>query len=234
MVSGVLIFNSVFFLTFIDLKFTLTEILNLIIASLIITPIWFLLKNRIQNISETTIKNNKLLRFKRSKKVFDAVTEEVNSLEKIDFITIGNINAKNNLTLFITPSCSFCNVAIKDALQLIEKNKDSIYIRIGYNLNISNIDNQHIKIAKIITYLFRNKLDYLQALKDWHIKKIGFELWLKRWDSVDDFIFENEIFEKQLNWCAEQNYNFAPIRILNKKLIPEEYNINELHYFYIE
>lgn len=234
MASGILIFNSIFFLVFIDLKFTLTEILNLIITSLIITPIWFLLKNSIQNNLETTTKNNKLLRFKRSEKVYDVVTEEVNSLEKIDFITIGNINAKNNLTLFITPSCSFCHVAIKDALQLIEKNKDSIYIRIGYNLNINNTDNQYIKIAKIITHLFINKLDYLQALKDWHIEKLGFDLWLKKWDSVDDFIFENEILEKQFNWCAEQDYNYAPVRIFNNKLAPQEYEINELHYFFKE
>lgn len=233
-VSTILFFNGIVILFFNNLKFTISEILNLIIASLIITPIWFLLKNNITNNIETRQVNNNLLRFKRSEKVFEAVAENVSGLENITFITIGNSNAKNNLTLFITPSCSFCHEAIKDAFQLIEKDKNSIYLKIGYNININNTDNPYIKIAKIITSLFINELDYLKALKDWHIEKLESNLWLKKWGIDNNFIFEDEVLEKQFIWCAEQNFNYAPVRIFNNKLLSQEYNINELHYFFTE
>ena len=197
-------------------------------------PIWFILKNNIKSNIEKTQINNNLLRFKRSEKVFEAVSENVNELENITFITIGNSNAKNNLTLFITPSCSYCHKAIIDALQLINKNQNSIYLKIGYNLNINNTDNPYLKIAKIITYLFNNKLDYLQALKDWHIEKLESNLWLKKWESDYNYIFENEVLEKQFNWCAEKDFNYAPVRVFNNRLLSQEYEINELHYFFTE
>lgn len=233
-VSAILLLNSIVFCVFLNLEFISTEFLNLIIVSLIIIPIWFLLKDNITNNLDTTINNNKLLRFKRSEKVYNAVTEDIDSLEKIDFITIGNINSNNHLTLFVTPSCSFCHLAIKDALQLIEKHENSIYLKIGYNLNINNAENPYIKIAKIITNLFNNKSDYLQALKDWHIKKLELNAWLEKWDSNANLIFENEVLEKQFIWCVNQNFNYAPIRILNNKLLSAEYEISELHYFFKE
>jgi hypothetical protein len=232
--STLLIFNSIFLLMFNNLKYSIDDVLNIIIITIIITPIWFLLKNSIKdNIEKTQISNN-LLRFKRSEKVLEAVSEVVNELENVAFITIGNSNAKNNLTLFITPSCSFCHEAIKDALQLIEKNKTSVNLKIGYNININNIDNPYVKIARIITYLFNNSLDYQQALTDWHIKKLEMNLWLNKWDSDTVFIFENEVLEKQLNWCTTKEFNYAPVRIFNNKLLSHEYEIKELHYFFIE
>lgn len=232
--STLLIFNSIFLLMFNNLKYTIDDVLNIIIITIIITPIWFLLKNSIKdNIEKTQISNN-LLRFKRSEKVLEAVSEYVNELENVAFITMGNSNAKNNLTLFITPSCSFCHEAIKDALQLIEKNKTSVNLKIGYNININNIDNPYVKIARIITYLFNNSLDYQQALTDWHIKKLEMNLWLNKWDSDTVFIFENEVLEKQLNWCTTREFNYAPVRIFNNKLLSNDYEINELHYFFIE
>lgn len=232
--SSLLIFNGIVFLIFNNFKITISEILNLIIASLIIMPIWFILKNIIKSNIEKTQINNNLLRFKRSAKVFEAVSENVNGLEDITFITIGNIDAINNLTLFISPSCSYCHTAIIDTLQLIEKNEKSIYLKIGYNLNINNIDNPYIKIASIITYLFINKLDYLQAIIDWHIEKLETDLWIKKWESCNDLIFENEIIEKQFNWCAEKDYNYAPVKIFNNKVLSQEYEINELYYFFTE
>jgi hypothetical protein len=233
-VSSLLIFNGIVFLIFNNFKIKISEILNLIIASLIIMPIWFILKNNIKSNKEKTQINNNLLRFKRSEKVFEAVSENVNGLENFTFITIGDSNAKNNLTLFITPSCSYCHKAIIDALQLIKKNKNSIYLKIGYNLNINNTDNPYVKIAKIITHLFNNKLDYLQALKDWHIEKLESNLWLKKWECNNNYIFENEVLEKQFNWCAEKDFNYAPVRVFNNRLLSQEYEINELHYFFKE
>ncbi len=77
-------------------------------------------------------------------------------------------------------------------------------------------------------------MDYFQAIKDWHIEKLETDLWIKKWESSNDFIFENEILEKQFNWCAEKDYNYAPVKIFNKKVLSQEYEINELYYFFTE
>ncbi len=230
-ISSILIFNGLFF---INLKFEFTEILNFIIVTLTIVPIWFLIKKNVKNNLDKTQENNKLLRFKRSEKVFEAVAENINSLEEINFITIGNPNAKNVLTLFITPSCSFCHIAIKDALQLLEKYENTVCLKIAYNLNINNLDNPYIKIAKIITSLFINKLDYIQSIRDWHIEKLDPKLWFIKWEFDDNFVFENELLDKQFNWCLEQEFNYAPVKIFNNKLLSDDYEIKELHYFFIE
>lgn len=234
MVSAILTLNSITFLVFYKMKFELQEISNLLLTSLLILPFWFVLKKAIKGNLESSQKINKLLRFKRSEKVFDAVTQDISGLEKIDFITIGNINSKNELTLFVTPSCSFCHEAIKDAFLLLDKHEEAICLKIGYNLNSTNTDNPYLKIATITTYLFNNKLDYIQALKDWHVEKLELKTWLKKWDPNVNSIFENETLEKQFVWCTNQNFNYAPVRILNQKLLTEEYEIKELPYFFIE
>jgi hypothetical protein len=41
----------------------------------------------------------------------------------------------------------------------------------------------------------------------------------------------NHQIHQQYNWCSENEFNYTPVKIINDKLFPKEYDINELKYF---
>lgn len=187
------------------------------------------------------IKNNNelksLIRFKRKEEVFYKIAQSIDNNKEIgalELIQIGDKNKKNNLFLFISPSCSRCHTAFKEALELLEKNNDALGLQIGYNLNSNNLDNPYIEIASIIIALHNNNKDYLQALKDWHIEKMDKAKWIKKWKFSFNELQINEVLSKQFNWCIGNDFNYAPIKILNEVLVSSEYEINELFYFFKE
>lgn len=101
-------------------------------------------------------------------------------------------------------------------------------------MNINNIENQYLEIAKTIMQLFNQNKDYKLALIDWHINKLDMAVWKSKWVQNEDFIMENEQLEKQFQWCLKNEFNYAPVKIFNGKLMPQSYEITELFYFFIE
>ena len=79
-----------------------------------------------------------------------------------------------------------------------------------------------------------NCKDIVIALTDWHIKKLSKENWLLKWEQhqIDDNIYQ--IMNNHYQWCLENNFNYTPVKILNNKLFPNEYNLSEVKYFLTE
>jgi hypothetical protein len=71
----------------------------------------------------------------------------------------------------------------------------------------------------------------VEAISDWYIKKMGLKKWLKKWhvDAVSMMI--NQEIQKQYEWCSKNNFNYTPVKIVNERLFPSEYELNELKYF---
>jgi uncharacterized membrane protein len=208
----------------------------LILSSTLITA-WFLLKKQLRDSKKNLQKLNTLLRFKRKEEVFTKIAlpikneEQFNTLHKIK---IGNKDAKNTITLFLSPSCPHCHVAYKNAIELIAKYKDHVNLEICFNLNLNNIENPYLEVVKTILLLYNTNKDYKNALNDWHVKNIKLENWLTKWKSTDEFNIVNNQIENQFQWCLSNELNFAPIKIFNGLMIPDDYEINELFYFFKE
>lgn len=235
LISLTLITNSVFYWYF-QLDFKIVNV-NEILLLIILVFYWFFIKKLLITKKENKITINQLLRFKRNEDVFNAISKNVidgKEFLSLQKITFGNTNAPNTLTLFLSPSCPHCHTAFKEALEVLEKHDEIIKIEIAYNLNINNVENPYLETAKTIMQLFNQNKDYKLALIDWHINKLEMAVWKRKWIQNDDFIIENEQLEKQFQWCLKNEFNYAPVKIFNGKLMPQSYEIKELFYFFIE
>ena len=143
----------------------------------------------------------------------------------------GNKVANNTLTLFLSPSCHYCHLALREALNLLEKTDGAIKLEICFNINVNNIDNQFIPIVLKIQQLFQEKKNFKEALDDWHVKNVPLEKWLDKWKATDNYESERVIINQQFEWCSNNNYNYSPVIIFNNYLLPKIYEIKELIYF---
>ncbi len=236
-VSGVVLLQGVFFV------FSSFNV-NTVISSGLVTYLfsitlifsgWFLIKPVLDREIKATKEVKELKRFKRNSKVFKSLTKEIaskNNLEKLKGIEFGNFDAATNITLFLSPSCGHCHKAFGDAYKLYKKNPENIYLKILFNVNPENKQNKYQIIVQNLLYL--NSVDPNKsrtALVDWHINEIGLDAWKEKWGvDVHDMIINNEMYD-QYNWCAENEFNYSPVKIINAKLFPNEYEISDLYYF---
>lgn len=235
LISFILITNTCLF-WFFQLGFKTFTISEIVLIPAIAT-LWFYVKKLLLAEQKNKISINELLRFKRNEDVFNAISfdvlnaEELNSLPKV---SIGNTNAPNTLLLFLSPSCPHCHTAFEEAISILEKHNEKLKLEIAYNLNVNNAENPYLDIAKIIMQLFNQKRDYKSALTDWHTNKLDIKVWIEKWSLDKEFLIENEQLEKQFQWCFKNEFNYAPIKIFNGKLLPHAYVIDELFYFFKE
>lgn len=235
LISFILIINTCLF-WFFQLGFKTFTISEIVLIPTIAT-LWFYVKKLLLAEQKNKISINELLRFKRNEDVFNTISfdvlnaEELNSLPKV---SIGNTNAPNTLSLFLSPSCPHCHTAFEEAISILEKHNEKLRLEIAYNLNVNNTENPYLDIAKVIMQLNNQNASCLEALEDWHIKKLSLEDWKTKWKKNDDFDLEKEQLEKQFQWCVANNFNYAPVKLFNRKLLPQVYEIEELFYFFKE
>lgn len=236
-ISGVILMQAVFFLfnLFTFYEFVSSGLANYLLSIILVFSAWFLIKPVLEKEIKATKEVKELKRFKRNFKIFDALAKEINSknnLGKLKGIEFGNFNTSTNITLFLSPSCGHCHKAFKDAHELYKKNPESIYLKIMFNVNPENEQNKYKIVVQNLLYI--NSVDpnkAKEALIDWHINEIGLDSWKEKWGSdVHDMIINNEMYE-QYNWCTENEFNYAPVKIINTRLFPNEYEIADMHYF---
>lgn len=98
-------------------------------------------KNQLKKSKENLQKLNALLRFKRNENVFTKIAKPIENkigFDLLEKIIIGNKDAKNTITLFLSPSCPHCHTAYKNATELVIKYDQKLKLEIYFNLNINN------------------------------------------------------------------------------------------------
>lgn len=236
-ISGVVLLQGVFFVfnPFSFNAFTPSGFVSYLFSVTLLFSAWFLMKPVLENEIKATREVKELKRFKRNFKVFSSLTKEIDSkniLEKLKGIEIGNFEASTNILFFLSPSCGHCHKAFADAYELYKKNPESIYLKILFNVNPENEQNKYKIIVQNLLYI--NSVDSdkaKEALIDWHINEIELDLWKEKWGiDIHDMMVNNEMYD-QYNWCVENEFNYSPVKIINGKLFPNEYEIADLYYF---
>lgn len=144
----------------------------------------------------------------------------------------GDSNAAIKLTLILSPSCGHCHEAFKEAFELVSKFPKKIFLKVLFNINPENDQNIYKVVVEsllVINNLIPEKIE--EAIFDWHVQKMELQEWKEKW--IVEFIDMKsaEQIHKQYNWCLQNGFNYTPIKIVNKKLFPKEYEIEELKYF---
>ncbi|SHI34241.1 vitamin K epoxide reductase family protein [Flavobacterium terrae] len=216
-------------------NFTFSNSFGYIQPSILIISSWFFIRPIIERNVQLKDELNVYKRLKRNFKVFKSFSKKIEiheGFEKLKGIKYGDSNASISLTLFLSPSCGHCHKAFKDAKDLFEKNKSNVYLNILFNVNPENRDNEYLSIVETLLALnSSNEKMAKEALEDWHINNISLIEWKEKWSlSSYNMIINNQMM-KQYDWCLTNKFNFTPVKIVNNKLFPDEYELSDIKYF---
>lgn len=237
-VSGIiLLLSSIQLLTPKDYIFK--NQLYFFVIGLVVLGVWFIVRHFLSNATELKKENMDLKKFKRNFALLKTLLKPVAKYEQLDLmngILIGEKDATINLTLLLSPSCSHCHTAFKEALDLYKQFNQKIGIKIVFNVNPKNIINTYLEVVFTLLHINANQNEnVLKALSDWHLDRMPMENWLLKWNhATDDFEVEHQQLLQQYEWCQNNNFNYTPVRLINGSLYPSEYAIQDLQYFISE
>lgn len=211
-----------------DWKTTLVFV-SLFVVSFVL---WLPLKKTLKQKNTLSTENNELKRFKKNFNIFELLLNksEVTSTNHLQGIQIGNQNAPVLLELFVSPSCGFCYKAYKECTELLEKQKEKIQLKVYFNLNLDNSDNPYLTVAKNIMQYYQ-ETENTEPLNDWYLNEVPLEKWKQKWEKGNITTETEQIIQEHFEYCTQNNLNYAPVVLVNGKLLPNEYSINELKYF---
>lgn len=235
-ISSLLVFQSVlFFIYSEDFNF---NYFSLIQGIVLVFPIWFFIKPVLFGKIKVEQENLGLIKFKRNFSIFNSLQKEIIDEYKLQMfpkIELGNPSAKVNLTLILSPSCGHCHTAFKEGLYLIANYSQKVNVSVFFNLNPDNGDNPYFSIAENLLQInkdYPNKIE--EAISDWHIRKMDVDQWKLKWEQKDIEYTTEENLRAQYEWCTANEFNYTPVKLINNKLFPKEYELNELKYFLSE
>ncbi|MBS7256318.1 vitamin K epoxide reductase family protein [Flavobacterium branchiicola] len=215
--------------------YSLSAISSYLFSAILIVTAWLSLRPVLTSKMKTEKEAGKLKKFKRNYKVLDFLSKEVPVLAGLDKLTglqLGSIGADVELLIILSPGCGHCHKAFEDSLELITRYPEKVSLNVLFNINPENEDNPYLVVVeRLLEINHSNQGSILEAISDWHIKKIGLDKWLAKWSVGPISMKVNQQIEMQYNWCHENGFNYTPVKIVNNKMFPHEYEINELKYF---
>ena len=223
------------FQDFLLLDFFSISLFGFLFSFLLFSSVWLFLKPVLEKKLQAESDVSKLKRFKRSYSVFKSLTKEIRASEDFDKLTgigFGNKNAAMQLTVILSPSCGHCHNSFWEAYELVSKFPNSVFLNVLFNVNPGNNDNPYkVVVQSLLTIRNHNTEKAREALIDWHIMRMELDNWKEKWavDFID--MKASEQMHQQYNWCLSNRFNYTPVKIINNKLFPGGYEINELKFF---
>lgn len=217
------------------LSFSFQEIFPFVFSVVLLIPIWSVLKTMVKNVLENENSLKEMKKFKRNYSLLNFLSKKVpypNGLEDLRGLNFGNRNAAVKLSIIISPSCGHCHKTFQEAFDLVLRFPDKIFLNVLFNINPENAENPYKPVVERLLAVNRaTPGKTVEAISDWHIKKMGLKKWLKKWHVDTVSIMINQEIQKQYEWCSKNNFNYTPVKIVNDKVFPSEYELSELKYF---
>ncbi|KFF07184.1 vitamin K epoxide reductase family protein [Flavobacterium reichenbachii] len=217
------------------LTFNIEAIFPFLFSFILFIPIWAVIKSMLKNSLNSENSLKELKKFKRNYSLLNFLSKKVphtKGFEDLRGLTFGNKSAAVKLSIVISPSCAHCHKTFQEAFDLVLRFPDKIFLNVLFNINPENNDNPYKAVVeRLLTINRATPGKTVEAISDWYIKRMGLKKWLKKWhvDSVSMMI--NQEIQKQYEWCSKNNFNYTPVKIVNERLFPNEYELNELKYF---
>lgn len=236
LITGSIIFlQSIVFLLSNNFQITNNDNFYYFFSLVFISSTWFYIKPIFEKKIKSEKQVSELIRIKRDFKLFSFLSKEINSIQGFDTlhgIDIGNQEANLQLTLILSPSCGHCHKAFQDAISLLNKYPEKMKLQILFNVNPENNDNPYqLVVQNLLAINYYRNQEVLEAISDWHLENLSLEIWLKKWGGNGITTDVEKQIQLQYNWCLVNNFNYTPVKIINDKLFPYEYEISELRYF---
>ncbi|WP_264529134.1 vitamin K epoxide reductase family protein [Flavobacterium sp. N502540] len=200
-----------------------------------IYSIWKLIKPFIKDSIETGYGLKQMKKFKRNYSLFNFLSKEVpvlDGFEDLKSLNFGNKDAELHLSIIVSPSCGHCHKAFQESLALVSKFPERVFLRVLFNINPENNDNPYKVVVERLLMINKTEPSKItEAISDWHIKNLDLKQWTEKWNVNLVTMMVNYEIQKQYDWCLKNEFNYTPVKIVNGRLHPNEYDISELKYF---
>jgi uncharacterized membrane protein len=217
------------------INFTLANFFQYLFSLILVLSFWFTIKPVIEDKLKAEKSVQNLTKFRRNYVLFNYLSKEIIALEgfnKLEGLHFGNTNAAVKLSIIISPSCGHCHKAFEESFELTWKFPEKIFLNVLFNINPDNNQNPYKAVVESLLMINdTNPEKITEAISDWHIKKMSLDAWQAKWkvDSVSMKI--NQQIQQQYDWCSQNEFNYTPVKIINDRLFPSEYELSELKYF---
>lgn len=214
------------------------EFIPYLLSGLLVVSLWFFIKPILFAKVNLEKENLELLKFKRNYSIFSSLQKSVIQPEQLHYfnkIELGNTEALIEVIIILSPSCGHCHTAFKEGVDLIKQYSGKVKLTVFFNLNPDNGSNPYLSIAKNLLQINKNYPNKIEdAISDWHIQKMDLEQWKSKWEQKDITLDIEENLREQYEWCSVNEFNYTPVKLVNNKLFPKEYELTELKYFISE
>lgn len=191
----------------------------------------------------TKFSNNKI-EYKENRKrlnnfINDSEVLEVFMKKNVDLISIpksmsiinGNIDAQNKITFITNPFCKYCSEMHNLLKEVINYNKD-IKLETIYCINDDLKSVNDITIRLIDIYITNGADSYEKEVTDWYsVGYYDYKKWVKKISTEIETSFKAiEILNYHSEWCKLSKINATPTILLNNKILPNEFSVDDLRY----
>ncbi|RZJ77469.1 MAG: hypothetical protein EOO47_16725 [Flavobacterium sp.] len=194
---------------------------------------WLCIREYLYNAELLPKSQKKLKTFKYDQNVFNYLVRKGTMFvmdEALTPIVLGNLNAKNVITIVSNPYCQPCSKAHKELEDLLER-KENLQVRIVFYTGKKEGSNAH-KISSHILSLWRNDdINKYEAISGWYGDK---DKDLDRF--INDYplkFSDNEasnFLKLQAGWCENVGIVETPTIFLNGYILPNLYDLPELKF----
>ncbi|MDX6184798.1 vitamin K epoxide reductase family protein [Flavobacterium sp. Fl-77] len=217
------------------LVFSTSNVFPFLFSFVLLLTIWLGIKSILKNRITNEVSLNELKKFKRNYSVLNFLSQRIPKIDgfsDLRGLQFGNKKASINLSIIISPSCTHCHKTFQEAFDLVLKFPDKIFLNVLFNVNPENNENPFKTVVERLLMIYRSTPGKtVEAISDWHIKKMELDKWLKKWSIDGTSAMITQEINKQYEWCQKNNFNYTPVKIVNEKVFPNEYDISELKYF---
>ena len=198
--------------------------------------IWNLLVPQLTELQELKQLKIDHFKFKRNFNLFNTLLEKSKTIDTtisdVSEIVFGNPSSNLEITLVTSPFCGHCKPVHTLVENILKKYSENVKILIRFNANVSNPDNNLVKITSRLIEIY-NTEGATACLTAMHSIYNGqqSEHWLQEFGACQNTEDTFSILKKENDWCTTHNINFTPELLINGRSFPKEYNRSDLIYF---
>jgi len=214
---------------------TLQEIIYSVLSLSFVFLFWNYLKPLILELNTLKKEKIKATKFQRNYTLFESMLDKPKAIhttiEGIDEIVFGNVDANLELVVITNPFCGHCKPVHKIVEDIITKHNNEVKITVRFNVNIADLESDGVKITTRLLEIYREDNNQcLKAMSDIY-EGMSVKNWLTIWGNCKEKEKFETILNEEKNWCVVNAINFTPEILINGKPYPKEYNKADLIYF---
>lgn len=211
-------------------------IMSIMITFLVIVSIYIVVKPLIVTQKEYLVLKDKFNELIYDENITQYLFQQelhLEDIDKVDKISIGNANARTQLTLIFSPICASCIKELQTLIPILQR-KDNLKLNLIFLLDRKGHP-ESITIARhlISDYLMDSKqflvklqkyVAYYPVSKNKIIYAAKFQQEASKYDSY---------INAQEEWCRSHKLYSTPLLFINGNKLPSYYNIKDIDYLYV-